>query len=135
MARKKTEEVPEPPEDKTPEPEAAATPEAATEGGKGKKRCAKCNSFVGVRSRECPICHNPFPPPAAKGEPRTRSASAPSASPTLDMVMLAKLRAEETGSVGELLNQVEELLDLANEFQGLDNLHKCLKFLVDMGAK
>lgn len=115
-------------EAETPTPEASA----AEGAGKGKKQCPSCKNFVGVRTRVCE-CGHEFPAPASKGEPRSRSAS--TASPTLDMVMLAKLRAEEAGSVSELLRQVEELLDLANEFQGLDNLHKCLKFLIDMGAK
>jgi hypothetical protein len=129
----KSEEKPATVAARLPDTTAEAT---TTEGaGKGRKRCESCGAYVGVRTRICP-CGAEFPPPAAKGEPRTRSASTGStASPTLDMVMLAKLRAEETGTVAELLAEVESLLSLSEEFGGLSNLHKCLTFLISMGAK
>lgn len=34
--------------------------------GRGKKTCSKCGKIVGVRTAECPECHQPFPMKSAK---------------------------------------------------------------------
>ena len=94
--------------------EPSAEEPTAKKDGRGKKACAKCGKIVGVRTRECPDCHQPFAVKAAKKgrKPREKTESSGLGKKMQDL----QTTADFVGKVGGL-EQARKMLGIIEKLQ------------------
>jgi hypothetical protein len=95
--------------------ESSAEEPTPKKDGRGKKTCSKCGKIVGVRTAECPECHQPFPVRAAKKARKPRAERAESSGLGKKMQDL-QTTAEFVGKVGGLA-QARKMLAVIKKLQ------------------
>ncbi len=100
------------------------------QAGRGKKQCASCLKFTGVRSQICPHCKTPFPTKEkVGGESKPKSTAKPSLAEFIATLNKVKEWGEPYKTWKDAKDVVNSVLSIVDEVGGKTELMALLDYL------